>query len=115
MRNRAMDVNGDYQFGRAGLFLVDTPAAVAQAIKTKLLLVAGEWFLDADEGTPYNQHVLGYHTQDTRDLAIKERILSTPGVVEILQYASSVADRRFLVAVTVSTLYGPSASVTLEF
>ena len=54
MRNRAMDANGDYQFGRSGLFLVDSPAGVAQAIKTKLLLAAGEWFLDADEGTPYS-------------------------------------------------------------
>lgn len=114
MRNRAMDANGDYQFGRSGLFLVDSPAGVAQAIKTKLLLAAGEWFLDADEGTPYSTQVLGYGTQDSRDLAMKERILATPGVVEILQYGSTVVDRRFSVSATVSTQYGQVA-VTLEF
>lgn len=115
MRYRALDPNGDYQFGRAGIFLTDSPEAVAQAIKTKLLLSSGEWFLDADEGTPYDTQILGYGTQDTRDLAIRERILNTTGVTEIVSYSSSVsADRRFSVTATVSTRYGVT-SLTMEF
>ena len=114
MKYRAQDPAGDYQFGRSNIFLVDSPAAVAQAIKTKLLLATGEWFLDSDEGTPYSTQVLGYGTQDTRDLAIRDRILSVPGVTEIVSYTSSVsADRRFTVAAVVSTKYGTS-SVSLE-
>ena len=104
----------DHQFGRAGVFLTDTPQAVAQAVKTRLLLSAGEWFLDLDEGTQYDE-VLGYNTQDSRDLAIRERILETIGVIELTEYRSSVsADRRFVVVATVSTIYG-NAPVTLEF
>lgn len=104
----------DHQFGRAGTFLIDSPETVAQAIKTRLQLSAGEWFLDLDEGTQYDE-VLGYNTQDSRDLAIRERILETPGVLELTEYRSSVsAARRFAVVAVVSTIYG-NAPVTLEF
>ena len=114
MRYRALSTTGDYQLGRSGLFLIDSPAAVAQAIKTRLLLWAGEWFLDTDEGTPYEQSILGHGTQGTQDMAVKERILSTPGVTQITQYSSSVSgQRKMTVTATVEMLYG-HASFTLQ-
>ena len=115
MKYRQEDpVTADHQFGRAALFLSNSPAAVAQAVKTRLLLIAGEWFLDADEGTQYDE-VLGYGTQGSRDLAIRERILGTPGVIELVDYRSVVsATRKFTVTATISTIYGP-APITLEF
>lgn len=107
MRQRAMDPSGDYLFGRAGAFLINSPDCVRQAIQTRLLLMTGEWFLDDAEGTPYAEEILGTGTQGTRDHAIRERILNTPGVSEILIYQSSVdTNRRMTVAVTVSTIYG---------
>lgn len=107
MRYRAQSATGDYQFGRTGIFLVNTPAAVAQSIKTRLLLWTDEWFLDNTEGTPFNPLVLGHHTQATRDLVFQQRILDTPGVEEILNYYSTIdAARRFEVVATVRTTYG---------
>lgn len=107
MRYRALTSTGDYQFGRLGGFLVDSPATVAQAIRTRLALWAGEWFLDADEGTPYLEQILGHGTQATRDVALKARILETPGVTSITRYRSSVTqDRRMVVEAEVETLYG---------
>lgn len=106
MRVRAQDAAGDYQFGRSDLFLVDTPAAVAQVIRNRLSLQTGEWFLDLTEGTPYAEFVLGYGTQGTRDQALQSRILDTPGVQELQSYASSVTDRRLTVTATVITTFG---------
>lgn len=108
MRYRALSPDGDYQFGRSGLFLTNSPEAVAQAINTRLLLWAGEWFLDTKEGTPYREGILGYGTQGTRDVAIRERLLSTPGVNSLLSYASSVdpASRKMTVSARVDTIYG---------
>jgi len=107
MRYRALSPTGDFQYGRSGLFLIDSPAAVAQAISTRLKLVAGEWFLDNQEGTPYNDRVLGTHTQNTRDLVFRQRILDTPGVKELLNYYSVLSTQRVLtVTATVSTIYG---------
>jgi hypothetical protein len=107
MKYRRLDANGDYVFGASGEFYADSPDAVAQAILTRLLLATGEWFLNVDEGTPYSTAVLGYGTQGTRDIAIKDRIINTPGVVELVYYLSSVgADRRMTVSCRVTTLYG---------
>lgn len=115
MRYRAQDTNGDYQFGQPNIFLVDSAAAVAQAIKTRLLLMTNEWFLDEREGTPYIPDILGYGTYSTRDIAIRSRILGTPGVTEIIKYSSDVEARRFTVEVTVMTSYSETATVSVNF
>lgn len=108
MRYRALDADGDMTFGQGGLnFLVNEPAAVAQAVKTRLRLDEGEWFLDLTEGTPYETQVLGYGTRQTRDVAIRDRILGTPGLTDIVTYSSSVdVARKFTVNGTANTLYG---------
>jgi hypothetical protein len=116
MRYRILSATGDYVFGSHSQFLVNSPQAVAQAIETRLKLSSGEWFLDTQEGTPYSTKITGYGTQDTRDVAIKERILDTPGVLQIESYASSVSsDRKFTVSVRVSTIYGTVDVVVRPF
>lgn len=109
MRYRKLDSDGDYSFGQGPQeFLADSPDAVAQAIRTRLLLETGEWFLNDQEGTPYKEQILGANKQTTYDVAIKERILGTPGVITITNYASYVipASRGITVNATVSTIYG---------
>lgn len=107
MKYRKLDANGDYLFGGEGQFFVDDPAGVAQAIQTRLLLMTNEWFLDSNEGTPYDESIRGYGTAATRDPAIIDRILGTPGVQSLLQYSSSLdGDRRFQVSARVATLFG---------
>lgn len=109
MRYRAQDVNGDYVVGRgAADFFVNIPAAVAQAVKTRLLLEQGEWFLDVTEGTPYSTAILGEGTRPLYDNAIRERILDTQGVTEIVDYFSKLdpVTRALTVTATISTIYG---------
>lgn len=105
MRYRSMTASGDYVFGSGSSFLVNTPAAVAQAISTRLKLFAGEWFLDKREGLDLD-NILGYGTQSTRDHEVQQRILNTPGVLKLLSYSSSIVNRGFTVACTVDTIYG---------
>ncbi|MEC4682386.1 MAG: hypothetical protein VST70_01710 [Nitrospirota bacterium] len=106
---RALDPYGDYQLG---IFLTDTPAAVAQVVATRLALWEGDWFLDTTSGTPYFQDILGRKTN--YDLEIQARILETPGVTEITSYSSSVSARGLYVDADIDTIYGPtSMSATL--
>lgn len=113
MKYRALSQSGDYQFGRAGAFLVDSPAAVVQSIKTRLALWTGEWFLDDREGTPYETAILGYGTQGIRDQLIKERISQTPGVTDIVAYTSIAdKDRKMVVEATVNTAFGSAQFAT---
>ena len=116
MRYRQLDVNGDYVLGNGlSSFYVNTPDAVAQAVKTRLQLWLGEWFLDTTDGTNWQTGVLGRNTQSTRDAIIRNRILTTPGVNVILSYSSSFdrASRTFNVSVSLDTIYGEVAIANL--
>ena len=112
MRVRAMTPSGDYQFGfSTGQFLVDSPDAVAQLIGTRLRLMQGEWFLDTTEGTA---RMDGRGNQAENDLAVQDRILNTPGVLEISEFSSTVdtLTRAYRMSATVLTQYG-STTVSL--
>src|SRR5262245_2696914 len=61
--------------------------AVGQSIKSRLLLILGEWFLDVEDGTPWPE-ILGIKPYDpaTVEEAVRERILGTVGVTAITDY-----------------------------
>lgn len=114
-------------FGRSGGNIYHNQVeAVGQSILTRLLLFSGEWFLDRTEGTPwggfpFNREVveqgqiLAEHTQLSRDAAIKDRVMTTFGVLAITNYGSAFDpnSRRYSVNMTVDTIYGSALSLTL--
>lgn len=109
MKYRRLDANGDYSFGNGDFnFHLNTPDAVAQAVVTRLKLWAGEWFLNIDEGTPYQAGGLGTNKAQTIDPMIRERILNTQGVLSITNYSSSFNPdtRAFSCSVSIDTVYG---------
>jgi hypothetical protein len=88
-RVRALDENGDMQFGRGSRdYIVDIPEVVRQRAATRLGLWLGQWYRATDDGTPYRTMVFGMRTNATRDPAIRARILATPGCTGISAYAS---------------------------
>lgn len=116
MRYRREDAGGDYTFGQGdNTFLINSPDAVAQAVKTRFVLWYGEWFLDTTEGTPWIQSVLGKQSPDVYTLAIRQRILATQGVNSITAFDSSVnsSTRRVTFTATIDTIYG-TTTVTSE-
>jgi hypothetical protein len=120
MRLRKQDAAGDMQFGHnAGDFWHDQAEGVGQSAMTRLLLYRGEWFLDLTEGMPWGGfplsdavvqqgRVLGAHTQLSRDVAIQQRVLRTPGVQSIESYASQGDPdlRSFTAQIAIQTIYG---------
>lgn len=111
MRYRKLDADGDYTLGTGADFHQDSPQAVAQAVRTRLLLFTGEWFLDTDDGTPWDTEVLGKYTTSTYDAVIKSRILGTQGVVSIDTYESKLdrQTRALSITATITTAYGQAA------
>lgn len=108
MRVRKVDATGDMIFGgNQAAFHRDVPEAVAQVVESRLQLWEGQWYLDLDEGTPYETQVLGKRTEAMRDPALRARILDTPGVTEIARYDSVLnrETRGFTVAATISTAF----------
>jgi hypothetical protein len=106
---RKLDSVGDYSFGGSlNSFHLNTADGVGQAVLTRLKLWEAEWFIDLREGTPYVGGILGKYTMETFDQVVKDRILNTQEVTEILAY-SSVYDgdlRSVVISVTISTSYG---------
>ena len=111
MRYRKLSETGDSTFGNGLLnFYIDTPEAVGQAVKTRLLLWLGEWFLNIEEGTPFMQGILGKHNKETADTTIRQRVLETEGMVNIESYLSEIDpdNRKMNVTMTINTIYGPT-------
>lgn len=109
MRYRKQDEQGDYSFG-SGLnnFHIDSAAAVAQAIETRLKLWIGEWFADTSDGTGWSQAILGKQSKNLYELTLRQRVLETFGVTSIESFQSSLDSdtRRLTVSMTVNTIYG---------
>ena len=127
MRYRKLDQNRDMQFGHnAADIWHDVPDAVGQSVLTRLLLFAGEWWLDITAGTPWGGYpfnddvvrqgrILGAHTQLSRDAAIRDRIITTEGVQTLVEYGSHFDPntRAFSVNATIDTIYGGRIALTI--
>lgn len=116
MRYRREDADGDYTFGSGDTsFLVNSPEAVAQAIKTRLRLWYGQWFLDTSDGMPWMQPLTGKPQPVAMELALRQRIQATAGVQAILAFDArfNPASRRLNISATVETRYG-NTTITSE-
>lgn len=107
---RKIDNGGDYCFGRSSQDFVQGAQAVAQVIRTRLLLLKSEWWENQDEGLPLFQSILGQAgTPDNLkaiDLIIRDRISTAQDVTGIEDFKSSYANRKYSVLVVVNTKYG---------
>lgn len=109
MRYRKISEADDYSFGRGKAdFWVDVPDAPAQAVRTRLDLWQGQWFLDDQEGMPWKTRVLGNRTAPSRDPAIRAHVLATQGVTRIVDYSSALDRdaRAFTANIVIDTVYG---------
>ena len=109
---RMLDSDGDYVFGRGKHAYLEGIDAVAQAIKTRLLLLYAEWWEDREDGLPLWEQILAAGgSQDSLtavDLIFKERIEGTTGVLSLLGYESDFDrdNRKYTFKAAVETMYG---------
>lgn len=118
MRYRKLDDSGDYSFGQGQAnFWHDVPEAPAQAALTRLNLWQGQWFLDTREGMTWKTEVLGNRTANTRDPAIRQRVIGSEGVSSILSYSSNIdrETRAFSVVMTIDTVYGAALPIGVNY
>ena len=106
---RKQDENGDMVFGNGDLdFYIDSSEGVAQSVETRLKLWAGEWFVDATEGTPYQTNVLGTGKSESAGPVIRQRILETEGVLDMVSFDLNIDPntRKLTILSTINTIYG---------
>lgn len=120
MKYRKLDEKGDYTIGRRDEMYEGTEA-VAQAVKTRLLLLFDEWWENRQDGTPLFEKVLGQRlrtdeTPDEIDLVFSERISSTQGVSEITRFESKIEaeSRAYTAEITIKTVYDTEFSLSIS-
>lgn len=102
---RAIDVNGDWLFGRGRNDYRTNQQAIAQNIKTRLISFLGDCFFDTTAGIDWF-NLLGGKDQTALNLAINAVILNTEGVTGGLQTFTGLNDARvFTVQYKVQTVY----------
>lgn len=111
---RRLDGNHDMTFGQGLADYATDAESVAQRVKTRLLLLKEEWFLDTDAGVPYLQEIaIKPANLPLAEAIIKRTILETEGVLEIRSF-SMIYDRntrRLNIEATVATIYEDLANI----
>ncbi len=86
----ALDANHDTHLSGSGLAIVRDADYVTQAIRTKLLLYQGEWYLNLKAGVPWFQEILVAPANIRRaDELIQAEILSVEGTQYLSKYDST--------------------------
>ena len=109
---RKLDEDGDYMIGMQGEMLTGIDA-MAQAIKTRLRTVRGEWWEGGDStALPYVYGIMGSKTlsKDALDVQVIARIMDTIGVISVYDIHSELKDRRYSFQSKVKTVYGDTTA-----
>jgi hypothetical protein len=117
----ALDADGDILLDEEGLHFISGIEAVAQAIRFRLLMFRGEWFLNQDIGVPYFEELIG---DASKQAGVKSRaraafaaaILDAPGVTSILQLDVDInsATRRMTVTWQARATFGDTPITVTE-
>ena len=115
MRVRALDVNGDWEYGKGqNDYKVDRDA-VAQNIQTRLNCFLGDCFFDTTAGIDWFLF-LGGKNQLGLNLAISATILNTQFVDSMVQLSIDLnhVTRRLTIKYAVTTTFGTLVSAILS-
>jgi hypothetical protein len=112
-----LDADGDIVIDNQGLHFATGLSGVAQLIRTRVLMFAGEWFLNLDVGIPWYDTVFAddYDERTAYD-ALRAEILGTPGVVSIVSLTLTRDPflRTVAIAYECTVSFGDTVSDTLD-
>lgn len=95
MSSIKIDASNDIEIINNDLFLLGGRDEIAQVLRQELRVFLGEWFLNTDEGIPYLQEILKKNPNvSTVDAIFKNKILESPGVIELTEYTLDFENRK---------------------
>jgi len=112
LKYRRLDENWDYVFGHGKNDYLEGREAVGQAVKSRLLLLYGEWWEDLEDGLPLFERILASSGSDANkravDIIFARRIGDTTGVLNVSWYDSTFDrnKRAYSFSCRVDTVYG---------
>lgn len=112
-----LDSDGDIVLDDQGLHWASGVAGVVQGARIRMLMFAGEWFLNLDVGLDYYGDILFENYDETRARAgFTAAILDTPGILAVTSLTFSLNPQSRVLAVTwsASTQFGDTSPDTLN-
>lgn len=116
MNSQALDDNHDLYIVNGQIARVSASDAILQLVKTRLLLVREEWFMDLGAGLPWFTQMMGRNISlyRTRSYVSKEIILAE-GVSELksLELVYNKELRKLDISFSYTDIYGNTVEETL--
>lgn len=110
MRVRAIDSDGDWQFGKGRNDYKQNTQAIVQIIGTRLNSYLGDCFFATGDGIDWF-NLLGGKETLALELALAATILNTEGVTGLLQLSVTLdSSRRVFVTYEVNTIYSRASN-----
>lgn len=107
MASIAIDSTNDVIIENNDLKLITGVEEVAQILRQELRVFLGEWFLDTREGIPYFEEILKKNPNPiTVDSIFKNKILNSPGVIELQSFLLEINGRELSLKFTALTEFG---------
>jgi hypothetical protein len=111
---RALDQNGDWEFGRGLSSYKRKQDAIIQNLKTKLKEWKFDCFFAQNSGVDYNNRLSKTNQKSLLDQEIKRIIVSTEGVINLNSFESSVEVRDYRADFNVTTVYSSNVGVSFQ-
>jgi len=116
MNSLALDTNHDLYINNGQIARVSASDTILQLVKTRLLLVREEWFMDLSAGLPWFSKMMGRNPDPykIRSYVAKEIIL-TEGVNELksLELVYNKGERKLDIFFSYTDTYGNTVEGTL--
>ena len=102
-----LDNNNDIAIENNDIVFVTGVDEVRQRLLENLRTFKGEWFLNLEKGIPYYQDILKKNINlDVIETILKDAILASPGVLELLDFSLELNARQLDVNFTVMASEG---------
>lgn len=113
---RELDKNHDWTFGRGKSSYLNKSDAIAQSVKTKLLSLKNDWFLNPKDGIAWFDYLDKNPNTQALEMDCKRAILSVDGV-EVITFFDIQLDsetRQLLIQVEYNDKYNQSKGVNFN-
>jgi hypothetical protein len=99
--------DNDIQIDNNNLTLIEGREEIAQVLRQRLRVFLGEWFLDTREGIDYYGQILKKLPDPGQvDSLFKNEILTSPGVIELIDFNLEIEGRQLQLTFTARTADG---------
>ena len=99
---RELDNSHDWTFGRSFAIYLNGSDAIAQCVKTKLLALKRDWFLNRDDGIAWFDYLTTNPNTKQLEIDVRTEIFKVEGVLNIDEFDILLDQetRQFLIQIT---------------